>query len=401
MQAFNEISILEFPTEYYKKIQNEIDSQGKDFILNIDEEEYIQYLVNKYELEPLNIIHDSEHIGEPKKTKVRRRNMWSEEYMADAYTFRVTYNFTGTSELFKVAPNPHQMISYDISVSGSTVSFSFTIYNQDANEFNKTKADAYHAAFVNLPGLNSNVAGIISSFESIVRSKFQTTKNSYLKENEFFAAVNIKKNPGTASVFTTPTIKKKVVVQPRVTEKKEFASEPTMAQEMYDEILKAIYDFGKNMEKKPSLYQGKGEEGLRDQFVLVMETKYEGTTATGETFNRSGKTDIILKYAKDGSNLFVAECKLWHGASEMLKAVTQLLSYLTWRDSKVALMLFVQQQSFSDVLTKISTEVSKHPNYKKAVGTRGESSFSYIFNLPQDTNKEVQLEIMAFHYDKK
>ena len=52
------------------------------------------------------------------------------------------------------------------------------------------------------------------------------------------------------------------------------------------------------MEKKPALYKGKDEEGLRDQFIFVLETRYLSTTATGETFNRSGKTDILLNMPK-------------------------------------------------------------------------------------------------------
>ena len=45
-------------------------------------------------------------------------------------------------------------------------------------------------------------------------------------------------------------------------------------------------------------------------------------------------------------------------------------------------------------------ETPNHPYYVKSVGTRGETSFSYHFNLPQDNQKTVFLEIIAFHYDK-
>jgi hypothetical protein len=43
----------------------------------------------------------------------------------------------------------------------------------------------------------------------------------------------------------------------------------------------------------------------------------------------------------------------------------------------------------------------KHPNFKRTAGKRGESSFSYVFGLPQDPNKEVYFEVIAYHYDKK
>jgi len=162
-----------------------------------------------------------------------------------------------------------------------------------------------------------------------------------------------------------------------------------------------IYQLGKSMEKKPSTYKDKDEEGIRDQFLLVLETRYDSTTASGETFNRDGKTDIILKFAKDGSNLFVAECKFWHGPSEFHNAISQLFDrYLTWRDSKVAILLFVTNKDFTKVIDTIKKETPSHLYFLKTIGTRGETSFSFHFHLPQDKNKIVFLEIIAFHFDK-
>jgi hypothetical protein len=120
------------------------------------------------------------------------------------------------------------------------------------------------------------------------------------------------------------------------------------------------------MEKKPALYKDKDEEGLRDQFLFILETRYEGISATGETFNKKGKTDIILKYTADNTNLFVAECKFWKGASEFHQAIYQLFDrYLTWRDSKVALILFVQNRDFTKVLEIVNAESEKHEYFKK------------------------------------
>jgi len=295
------------------------------------------------------------------------------------------------------------MTSYDIELDTrtQTVSFSFKLYKQDVEEFKKIKDQCFRDAFANLEHINKNAGDFNRSLRESITRAFQREKEKYLKENDFFTAINIKVNPDTKSVFTTPTITKKIIPQPTVSKGKEFSSEPMMSTEMYNDVLTVIYDSGKSMEKKPALYLGKEEEGLRDQFLFVLETRYEGTTATGETFNRSGKTDIILKYAKDGSNLFVAECKFWHGASEFLAAISQLFDrYLTWRDSKVALLMFVKNKDFSNVLMTIKNEAKVHSLYVKEFGNRGDSSFSYIFCLPQDKQKHVHLEIMAFHYDK-
>jgi hypothetical protein len=75
--------------------------------------------------------------------------------------------------------------------------------------------------------------------------------------------------------------------------------------------------------------------------------------------------------------------------------------YLTWRDSKTALILFVKGREFSDVLSVVKLEARKNEYFVKEAGQKGESSFSYLFRLPQDTQKHVYLEIMAFHYDKE
>jgi hypothetical protein len=404
LKSFTKISWLDFPKIYYQNIREEISSKGKDYILNVDETEFTDYLIEKYRIEPLKIFFDSEDISPPIKSQKRMDNGWGEQYLADTYSFKIKYNFDGKADLFAVKPNPFTYSTYDIDVNlvKNTVSFSITIYQQDATVFNKAKLDAYSEAFTNLNKVNDNVAQFNSDYESVVTSIFKEAKNKYLEENAFFSAINVKVNKSTESIFTTPTIKKRIITQPKATKNKEFSSVPTMSKEMYDDVLKVIYDSGKSMEKKPALYTGKDEEGLRDQFLFVLETRYEGTTATGETFNRGGKADIILKYASDGSNLFIAECKVWHGSSEFLKAISQLFDrYLTWRDSKVAVMLFVKNKDISNVLSTIKNDISKHEYYLKYKSDRGESSFSYDFHLPSDKNKKVELEVMTFHFDKE
>ena len=43
---------------------------------------------------------------------------------------------------------------------------------------------------------------------------------------------------------------------------------------------------------------------------MQLNGQYEGT-ATGETFNGLGKSDIIVR--QNTANVFVAECKIWEG----------------------------------------------------------------------------------------
>lgn len=407
IKAFYEIENYDFSKQQFEKIKNEIESHGKNYILQVDEEQYKNFLIDKYSIEPITIDFASESVGEPSISKEWREGGFDrgrlQRYQLEVYTFTIYYQFTGSAMLFRIKPSPYQMTTTEIHVDDQAkmVSFNFKLYKKDPAEFNRAKNECHKSAFANLDNANIFARGWNNGLAGTVGSYFQAQKKKWQQENDFFAAINVKVNKDTASVFTAPTIKKKIVPQPTVSKTKEFSTEPMMATEMYDDILKVIYELGKNMEKKPSTYQKKDEEGLRDQILLVLETRYEATTATGETFNRGGKTDIILKYSKDNSNLFVGECKFWHGANEFHKAISQLFDrYLTWRDSKTALILFVKNKDFTNVLETIKSEIKLHPYYTKDNGKRGETSFSYIFHLPQDPNKNVFVEVIAFHYDK-
>ncbi len=401
MKSFYEIGWHDFQQLWNAKIEEEIRTKSKEYILNVDENEFCKYLHEKYTLEPLKIIDESEHINKPVSRTEMVSDGWGGRCQADYNDFKIEYNFEGSAILFQVKPTPCTVCCLDIEVNerSQTVSFECSVRGLDKDKFISQKNSCYSDAFTNINNVNNNIKPLNDNLDSLCHDTFHRYKESYVKENSFFEAINVKVNKDTKSVFTAPTVEKKTIPQPKATNHKTFVSEPTMNEDMYKDVLKVIYDSGKSMEKKPSLYKNKDEEALRDQFLFVLETRYEGTTATGETFNKCGKTDIILKYAADSSNLFVAECKFWHGASEFSKAINQLFDrYLTWSDSKVSVILFVNNKDFSSVITTIKNETPKHTYFLKEKGQRGETSFSYEFHLPGDKDKIVLLEVMAFHY---
>ncbi len=276
--------------------------------------------------------------------------------------------------------------------------FSFNLDKKYPEEFKRLKSQYYNRAFANVNNINKEAENHNTSLKSRISNIFSNLREEYIKENTFFEAINLKVNPETKSIFSVPTIKKKIIPEPEVKVNEKYTSEPTMLIEIYYDILDVIYSSGKKMERKPSLYKDKDEEGLRDQFLFILEDRYERTTATGETFNKCGKTDILLKYSKDSTNLFIAECKFWKGKSEFHKAINQLFEkYLTWRDSKVALLIFVNNKEFTKIIESIPDATKSHPYFTKENGQRGETSF-YIFHLPADDNKEVYLEVILFHF---
>jgi hypothetical protein len=81
-----------------------------------------------------------------------------------------------------------------------------------------------------------------------------------------------------------------------------------------------------------------------------------------------------LVFRKDGKNVFIAECKSWKGEKAFGETLDQLLSYLSWRDTKTAVVLFNRNADFSTVLGKIAEIAPRHANFKRDLGESDESS---------------------------
>jgi hypothetical protein len=120
---------------------------------------------------------------------------------------------------------------------------------------------------------------------------------------------------------------------------------------------------------------------------------YQGQ-ATGETFNYSGKTDILLRV--DGQNIFIGECKFWAGPKKFKETLDQILAYSSWRDTKVAIILFNRTKNFSAVLTAIPLAVEEHPNFKRSMPISGETRFHYVLSHKADAAREMIVTILAF-----
>ncbi len=172
----------------------------------------------------------------------------------------------------------------------------------------------------------------------------------------------------------------------------------TLDPKTYEEILQAIQDRGRSWERLPRAYAAKGEEALRDELIVQLASQFSWASTTGETFNKTGKTDILMRYEQE--NLFVAECKFWRGRQQHLATIDQLLKYLTWRDSKTAIVYFVDTREVSAPLKAIQEYTPEHPCFVAADGAHGESRFDFTFHLPEDGERTLRVAIVCFHLPK-
>ncbi len=174
---------------------------------------------------------------------------------------------------------------------------------------------------------------------------------------------------------------------------------PALGDPAYFEILDRIIQLGINLEKYPDVTKHFDEEGIRNYFLPHLNLISQSHSATGETFNKKGRTDILIQ-DNNGYNVFIAECKLWKGQSYLHDAIDQLLErYVSWRDEKTALLVFNKDvSSFSDVIKKGMEAVKNHPNCLNMIKKRKETSFSYIFRQVEDPEKKIKLELVLFNF---
>lgn len=108
------------------------------------------------------------------------------------------------------------------------------------------------------------------------------------------------------------------------------------------------------------------------------------------------KIDILIRH--ENTNIFIAECKIWRGIKSYCAAIDQLLSYLTWRDTKTALKIFVDNKEIIPVLEQIKTKTKNHKKYIKEHAPSTKSWFNYTFHLNDDENCEIQLAVLIFYF---
>jgi hypothetical protein len=166
----------------------------------------------------------------------------------------------------------------------------------------------------------------------------------------------------------------------------------------YNSILDSISAICNELETKPETTAKLSETDIRDIICASLSERYEATV-TGESFNREGKTDILLKWKSQ--NVFIAECKIWSGVilkSLLDETITQLLKYVGWRDEHTAIIFFYRGTDLTKTISEIPALVAQHPNFvgEAEFQRASNTEFTYLMKNLEDENKKFTLTIQFF-----
>jgi hypothetical protein len=378
-------------------LEQEIYAEAAAKLLGFNEDQYIEYLVSKYAQEPLDIHFDNAEVS----SEERYVQGWDwfdqtrKTYLKQVITYHIP--FSGDFQLLHFRPSTWIAWSMPVDIEGQNISIGIVDNNNDPKEVKNEFDQIKEKIKTNLDHLNHDIASFNSNLAQRAREILAPRRKDLSAQQNVLTSlgVPIRKSGSVPATFSVPTARKKVFAKPISSASPALnAPTPMLDEAIYQDILQTIYDMGKVFERLPSTYSGKDEESLRDHLILQLEPRFEGST-TGETFNKTGKTDILIRYQK--GNVFVAECKFGGGKAKHHETIDQLLSYLTWRDSKTAIIYFVRNKEMMPVLNEIRTQTPSHRCFVKSTTEKDPSWQLFELHLPNDPGCKIKLSILAFH----
>lgn len=385
-----------------KKLSVEISNLSQDQILKTVESELVEYFFSKYKINP--IVLDLENITiDPTEIDIDvsqdpMRAVFDRSRPAYVRGNRIHYYipYSGDKDLFLCRPSTFSSLIPFGEVKENEIILTIDTLEKDPLKIRELSGRnisniQQHVSWVNgdVLGFNNSLKGKITSY--ILSRKEKLDINSSIINSLGYP---LRRRENSSQTYTVPAVKKKIIpVLPQI-KSKNIKPEPVLEMANYDLILKTLDDMSLMMERSPKTFAKLKEEEIRDHFLMVLNSQFEGA-ATGETFNYEGKTDILIRV--DNKNIFIAECKIWKGEKVLLETIDQLLGYLSWRDTKTAILLFNKNKEFSKVVGQVQEIVKKHDNFVKEIKFESETGFRFVLHHKDDKNREFILTILLFN----
>jgi len=396
---FNTDRLHNFLEKSKVQIYNEIDSLKANYLLSVNLEDVFEYLTDKYSIIPPELIKVDNNIDieliDQKENQLKKEDSWGRIINVNANIYVFSIPFSGDEKMFKYQPSSSSSVLPYGNVNGQELHISFAVTDHDIDALKQEMNKQIHTIEKYLGWIKNDVIKFNNELKVMILERLKTRKEKLLKDQGLVSSLGIpiRQRKNTSTTYTTPVVRKPITIPKPKVSTTPFKPEPELEKKTYEEIISTLRNMTIVMERSPSAFVKMGEEDLRTHFLVQLNGQYEGQ-ASGETFNFQGKTDILIRV--DGKNIFIAECKFWTGQKGLHETIDQVLGYLSWRDTKVAILLFNRNKDFSSVLSQIPDTVKSHSHYKKQFVSNSETEFSFVLKSKVDDNRELMVTLLAF-----
>jgi hypothetical protein len=373
----------------------EIDSINGNDLLATNPDALIDYIVKNHRMDApvlrednLYLVHNETDVPVGGRPIVMARGT--------AFEFHV--RFDGHAPFFFVRPSNHYTSHPRGSVTDSELVLTYhTVPGAPIADPEQMKRQ-FHSDLNIIRGLLATLQQGVDAYHNELRrmatERIQTRREKLLRDRNLAESlgVPIRRRDGLPTTFVHPGVRRKPEVRRPPAERGGYQPEPILEFAEYEHILSVIGDMATVMERSPSAFAGMDEEALRFMFLVPLNGHYE--SATGETFNFQGKTDLLIR--ADGKNIFLAECKFWDGPQSLTETIDQLLGYTSWRDTKTAIIIFNRNRNLTRVLEQIPGLLAAHPNFRRMYDYPSETGFRCALHHRDDPARELTLTVLVF-----
>lgn len=404
---FNQEHFDSYADKLKENIKLEINTCENEYIMKIDANKYSEHLVSNNYIEPITIFFENKELLEPTETETLGRNFFEKTTMVSATQYTLIIPFEGDPDYFFLIPNPRYAVR-DIEgvINGNELNITFIISDYShttlERELERKLNELIKYIDYHITNLNNNIDQFNKTLDRFIKHWILKRKEKLSKVMRVTSALNISIRPRNRPMtpFKLPIKKRKIDFKRPQMPKTDLKPFWVLDHEIYENILEICFSMSTVMERTPETYKNMPEESIRDVFLAHLNGHFEGGVS-GETFNKKGKTDILIQVEND--IVFIAECKFWKGKKNLLKTIDQLFGYITWRETKTAIFIFNKEIKITTILNNINEIMENHENYLSENRIKNEKLnksgvYNYTFKHPDDENIKVYLTILVFNF---
>jgi hypothetical protein len=390
---FSQRNLTTLLKDQVQKMENAIDELSDDVFLQNSSHDMIETISQDAYLQPLEL-HQDKGVSHP-PTEISNTVVGTSPVPISGFRYAIEIPYTGASGLFNHQPETYDLDKPTAWLNSHSMQGSLIFSRISTAEVTKEElAASFEAEIAKVRTYIEFQALQIDPFNASLRDEaariVHGRRDRLLKAQHIAASLGypLHQRPGAPLTYISPKVRRKIATNILGT----FQPEPTIEEAEYQNILRIIENMSFVMERNPRVFSAAPEETIRDHYLVQLNGQYEGS-ATGETFNGQGHTDILVREGSD--NLFIAECKIWHGQKQFADAIDQLLGYVTWRDTKTAIIIFNRNQATTPVVETIKTAIEAHGNYKRDAKLEHPTRLRAVFGRPNDPSREIIITVVV------
>ncbi|HEY3289279.1 MAG TPA: hypothetical protein VGK87_04040 [Anaerolineae bacterium] len=383
-------------------VNDKVKDLRSDLFAATSDADLLQHFLGKLSIDPI-VLHDDLQYQRlsMEETSVNAEG-WRGITTVDGSRFSVRIPYSGEYALWWKQPNDFQSPSPHFSYRVSETESNDTGYLElvieqpvgtSFDEINQKLSEAIGLIKYNLESQRLMIEQFHAELPGLISKAIQKRRQNLRYQESVAKRLNIPLER-KSDVPPLQPIPIKTRIVPQLTSNRGNA-EREITDEGYEDILSIIRHEGRTFEVDPAIYAIHEEEDLRSMIVAHLNGYFKGQ-ATGETFRKNGKTDIIIE-AEDRA-AFVAECKIWKGAQVLHDAIDQLLGYLTWRDCKASIVIFnTHIAGFTEILGKVAEVMKSHPKFLREAHVSGKGEWRFIFTAKEDDRHLITIHVFMFN----